>query len=233
MYLTLVVWPWPLSIHYDVPYLKTLGAAWPWSAGVSALIVITMLLLWKNRPAGFVLAGVFLILSPTLVVPIVSEVAVERRMYLPLAGLAALAVVGGFEMARRTVDLREPGRQGEAALRETLSRLRRCQSCCWPSFTGPFPGSVWLFMTTLRRFGATFRPLSAGCGDAPNLGTAISQQGYDREATVEYLEALRLDPGIPTARRNLAETQYGAGLRLLDQGNALEAEPLFEKGAAD
>ncbi len=96
LYLKLMVWPWPLVIHYDVPYLGTFAAAWPWVLPALLLAMASLYLWWRNTVAGFVAAVVWLILSPTLVVPILTEVAAERRMYLPLAALVALAVVGGY-----------------------------------------------------------------------------------------------------------------------------------------
>ncbi len=54
LYLKLTVWPSPLSIHYEMPYLETLGAAWPWLAPVILLTVATLILLWRRSAAGFV-----------------------------------------------------------------------------------------------------------------------------------------------------------------------------------
>ena len=49
-------------------------------------------------PAAFAGAWFFLILAPTSsVIPIVTEVAAEHRMYLPVAGVIALVVLGLFE----------------------------------------------------------------------------------------------------------------------------------------
>ena len=45
------------------------------------------------RPRALSGRWVLLILSPTLVVPIVTEVAAERRMYLPLAAIVAWLVL--------------------------------------------------------------------------------------------------------------------------------------------
>jgi tetratricopeptide (TPR) repeat protein len=44
---------------------------------------------------------VFAILAPTHLVPIATEIAAERRMYLPLAALVALAVIGSFWLLER------------------------------------------------------------------------------------------------------------------------------------
>jgi protein O-mannosyl-transferase len=101
-YLKLVAWPSPLLIHYDIPYSTRLATAWPWLFGVALIGTITVALSLRRHPAGFVGAIFFLILSPTLIVPIVTEVAAERRMYLPLAALVALIVVGAYWVAGRT-----------------------------------------------------------------------------------------------------------------------------------
>lgn len=108
-YLKLVFWPWPLVIHYETPYLTTLGAAWPYAIPVALLGLVTLYLLWRGTATGFAWACVFLILSPTLAVPIISEIAAERRMYLPLAALITLFVVGGYMLANRAVDLIDKG----------------------------------------------------------------------------------------------------------------------------
>lgn len=96
IYAKLVVWPWPLAIHYEMPYLDTVAAAWPWVTPVALVIVGILVLLWRRSVIGFLGACVLLILSPTLVVPIVTEIAVERRMYLPLAAILSLLVAGGY-----------------------------------------------------------------------------------------------------------------------------------------
>ena len=55
MYLKLVVWPWPLLIHYQLPYLTTFAEAWMYVIPVTLLAVATLVLLWRNRPIGFLL----------------------------------------------------------------------------------------------------------------------------------------------------------------------------------
>ena len=69
---------------------------------IGAVLVATVWGLVRRAPAAFAIAWCFLILAPTSsVLPIVTEVAAEHRMYLPLAGVIALAVIGLFELARR------------------------------------------------------------------------------------------------------------------------------------
>ncbi len=100
MYLKLAIYPSPLVIHYELP-LRSFGENWGYVAATVALAVLTLALLWRRKAAGFLLACVFLILAPTHLVPIPTEMAAERRMYLPLAALVAMVVVGEFALAAR------------------------------------------------------------------------------------------------------------------------------------
>ncbi|HEY2838030.1 MAG TPA: tetratricopeptide repeat protein [Pirellulales bacterium] len=100
MYLKLVVWPWPLSIHYHLPLLETVATAWPWLGLAGLLAIGTIVLVWRGSSIGFLGACVFMILAPTFAIPIVKEVAVERRMYLPLAAILTLFIVGAYWLLR-------------------------------------------------------------------------------------------------------------------------------------
>jgi protein O-mannosyl-transferase len=100
MYLKLAIWPSPLLLHYDFPYFTTLAGAWVYVVPVLLLAVVVCVLLWRNNPIGFLGTLMFAILSPTLIVPIVTEMAAERRMYLPLLALVILFVVGGYTLAQ-------------------------------------------------------------------------------------------------------------------------------------
>jgi protein O-mannosyl-transferase len=100
-YFQMAVWPWPLAIHYDLPYLDSIAKAWPWLLATTALLALTLMLLWKRSAAAFPLSVALLVLLPTLVVPIRTEVAADRRMYLPLAALIALLCIAAFLLAER------------------------------------------------------------------------------------------------------------------------------------
>ena len=98
MYMKLACWPYPLVIHYEIPYLISLNAAWPWLLGFLTSAVVAFILTLRRAALGYALIWVILILSPTLLIPITTEVAAERRMYLPLAALVTLFVVGGHQL---------------------------------------------------------------------------------------------------------------------------------------
>jgi tetratricopeptide (TPR) repeat protein len=98
MYLRLAIWPWPLLIHYELPYV-TFAEAWLYVVPLSFIGLLTFVLLLRNRPLGFLGTWFFVILAPTFVIPVVTEMAAERRMYLALVPLAVIFVVGGYRLA--------------------------------------------------------------------------------------------------------------------------------------
>lgn len=101
-YLRKSVWPWPLAFDYGVP--RPLGAAdvWPQALLLGALAAGTLAVL-RVRPAlGLLGLWFFATLAPSSsVVPIVTEVGAERRMYLPLASLCTGAALLGWLALRR------------------------------------------------------------------------------------------------------------------------------------
>ncbi len=107
MYLKLAIWPWPLLIHYELPYFATFREAWIYVVPVLLVGLGTLALLLRNHPIGYLGTLIFAILAPTSLVPIVTEMAAERRMYLPLAPLVVLCVIGGYLLAAH---LAKPGR---------------------------------------------------------------------------------------------------------------------------
>lgn len=101
-YVRLAFWPHPLILDYGTPLRLTLEQVAPHALGLAVLLVGTVVMLLRRPQLGFLGAWFFLILAPTSsFVPIATEVAAERRMYLPLAGIVTLVVVG----VRRAMDL--------------------------------------------------------------------------------------------------------------------------------
>jgi tetratricopeptide (TPR) repeat protein len=68
---------------------------------VLLMSVLAVALLRRNHPVGFVFVFIAAILAPTSIMPILTEMAAERRMYLPLAVIMVLFVVGTYLFARR------------------------------------------------------------------------------------------------------------------------------------
>jgi len=101
-YLRLAIWPTSLVVYYGEPRALTLVDVAPQAAVVVAVAALTIVALRQSPIVGFAGAWLFLTLAPTSsVVPIATEVGAERRMYLPLVALAALAAAAAFHAAER------------------------------------------------------------------------------------------------------------------------------------
>jgi hypothetical protein len=94
----------PLVFLYDWP-LSPSFAAVAWQAALlTAFVILTGVGIARRHPASFLGAWFFLILVPSSsVLPIVTEVAAEHRMYLPLAAVIAAVVTGLYVAGGRMV----------------------------------------------------------------------------------------------------------------------------------
>ena len=101
-YLRLCVWPVGQAIDYQWPWCRTVSEAMPALAVVFALLLGTVVLLWRRPAAGFVAAWFFLILIPTSsFLPIIDPI-FEHRLYLSLAGVVIFGVwLGDWALGER------------------------------------------------------------------------------------------------------------------------------------
>ncbi len=93
-YIQLAIFPLHLCIDYAWPTARAWTDWVPPMLAIMLLLAGTIMLLRRHPPIGLIAASFFIILSPTSsFVPIV-DAAFEHRMYLALAPLCALAVLG-------------------------------------------------------------------------------------------------------------------------------------------
>ncbi len=222
LYLKLAIWPNPLLIHYQLPYVTTLFEACLNVIPLLFLGIGTLMLLWRNHPVGFLGTFVFAILSPTFVIPVITEMAAERRMYLPLAALVALFVVGAYQLVR-SMSLQRPGRQSTA-----------------PSFR-PITIAIPTFVIAIacgfasaKRLEAYQQPIELWQqvlrlqpeNDIAHqqLGKYLDDAGDTSGAIAHFQEAVRLNPDSAKARYNL-------GVLLIKANTLDEAVAQFAEGA--
>jgi hypothetical protein len=98
-----MVWPTQLVFDEDGWVLAHSLAEVGWAGrGVLLLAIVTLPTFWRWPRIGFAGVWFFLVLAPTSsFVPILTEIAAEHRMYLPMVGWISLAVIGGWGLARR------------------------------------------------------------------------------------------------------------------------------------
>ncbi len=194
LYLKLIVWPWPLVIHYAMPYFPHIAAAWPWVIGAAALVVLVTALSARGASLGFVGASSLIVLSPTLVVPIATEVAAERRLYLVLAAVIPWVVAGCYallcRMLARRVLRRSPTSAHDMPLRLTIAAAL-CLAGCY-SLLDMRRVTVYADEITLWTDAEKHQPDNSLV--QINLGDALEHAGHPEEAIPHYERALRIAP---------------------------------------
>jgi protein O-mannosyl-transferase len=197
LYLRLSVWPHPLVIDYGLkwggpPVVLAFDAL-----VVGALATATVIGMRKRPALGFLGAWFFVILAPSSsVVPVATEIIAEHRMYLPLAAVVVLAVLGLFEVL---------GKRSAAAfalLGLGLALVTARRNECYRS--------------ELALWGDTVKNVPDNPTAHDYLGQALADANDLSAATREFTEASRLDPRLPGPRNNL-------GIVMLRTGRVAEA----------
>jgi tetratricopeptide (TPR) repeat protein len=97
-YLKLVFSPYPLCADYFWKPADTPGRIIPPALLIGGLVLATCWVLWRYPAWGFLGAAFFLLLGPSSSFIPIEDIATERRMYLPLAAVIALLVLGAWQL---------------------------------------------------------------------------------------------------------------------------------------
>jgi len=183
-YLVLSVWPHPLVFEYGLFSLRNLAEALPYAALVGPLIVGTVIALERSPTLGFLGAWFFAILAPSSLVPNVTQMIVEHRMYLPLAAVISLLVLGLYSwLGRRAWIPCVLLAILFAALAARRNEDYRSEIALWADTVAKRPGNAIA---------------------QHNLGHAYALQGSYAEAVPFYRAALRLRPDEPVEGATLS-----------------------------
>ena len=243
-YLKLALWPHSLCLDYGWPLAHTARAI-----VVPVLLTVSVGLAtawaWRRRPVlSFLGLWVFVTLAPTSSLIPIRDPAVEHRMYLPLAGIVILAVIGGWELLRRIpmpAAARRPmtiglvvvvvGMLGTLTFRR--NEVYRSELSIWSDVVAKRPDNPRArsnLAVILMRLGR-LDEAAAHCAEAlriqpdyaaavNNMGTILAQQGKRREALGYYAKALELEAGF-------AEPYNNIGLEIFKEGRLDEAIARF------
>jgi tetratricopeptide (TPR) repeat protein len=242
-YLGLCFWPRPLVIDYfDWPVASSINEWLLPGVIVLGLLGATVWAFRRHPWAGFLGAWFFLILAPTSsFLPSVGEVAAERRMYLPLAAVATLAVIGAFALGRRLFHRQQAVLVGSLAgisvvalLTDLTIQRNRSALSIWQDTVEKRPNNARALVylanacaqagnlpEALRLFQQALR-LKDSVEARYNLGVTLHRAGRLAEAIAQYREALRIMPGLAMAHYNL-------GLALQQTGNVPEAVGQYQQ----
>jgi tetratricopeptide (TPR) repeat protein len=187
----------------------------------------------RRKPWGFAIVTVFILLAPTSsVLPIVTEIAAEHRMYLPLAVIIA-AVMSGPKLDELDDD---------SPLRRMVIMAAAVMAICIPLAMATYERNkiyasdtgIWFdtiqkqpknprarnnYASNLLKSGqskAAEEHLQIAVAESPNfaeahanLGVALATEGRTPEAIAHFERALEINPFYTDAYENLAEA-YGS-----------------------
>lgn len=211
-YLRLAIWPRPLVFDYGWAFVSGFAEAAPYLAIVGSLGLLTLAALWRRPALGFAGAWFFVILSPSSsIAPIIQQPIAESRLYLPLAAIAVLVVLG-------------------------LQRVHRQAFIACLAVALVFGGLTWRrnrdYQTPIVLWSDTVAKRPGNARAHNNLGGALLTAGRTAEAVPHLETAVRLQPAYAEPRANL-------GVARLRLGDAAGAVAAFENalqlrpGAAD
>lgn len=200
-YLKLAFWPQPLCFDYGWP------VAQGWRAMVLPAIPLALLLLsalWalsRRRAWGFLVAAFFLVLAPTSSFMPIRDLAVEHRMYLPLAAVLLMAVLGGHGLLRRLV-----------------ARHRTRMVLAVAAIAPVVVTCVFLTHQRNKDYGSAYLLWSDVVAKRPQnarghntLGANWAARRNFEEAEACYLRALELRPDYAEAHNNVGVAMFHQG----------------------
>ncbi len=225
-YIELSLVPYSLCLDYGWPTARTVGQFLPQTVVVVALLAGTLWALIKRPPLGYAAAWFFIILAPTSSIVPIKDPIFEHRMYLALASIVVLVVIGvdvalrwfatrlqyGF-VFRRTVSTGLTVLVAGALTYGTIERNRTYHS----------EALMWRDVLTKR-------PRNARA--AENLGVSLLAEGKLSEALTTLQEAVKISPRSANVRNALGFALVAHGR--LDEAiesfrEALRLKPLYPR----
>lgn len=231
-YLKLAFVPDPLVIDYSWPAAKHVSDIVLPGAFIVTLALGTLWQLARRTPLGFAGACVFVILAPSSsILPVITEIAAEHRMYLPLAALLAMVIVGANAALNRWA-VKPRGRQ--AAFWVALVVIT---AYAWTTNArnADYMSDEHMWFDTIQKQPQNARArnnyasdllatgqakaaaehLRVAVAESPdyaeahaNLGVALAMQGQHAEALVHLERALAINPFYTAVFQNIGEA-YG------------------------
>jgi tetratricopeptide (TPR) repeat protein len=235
-YLRLAFWPSPLVFDYGMHVVRDPFEVAAQAALLISLLAATLLAVVRWPALGFAGAAFFAILSPSSsVVPVATQTMAEHRMYLPLAVIVTLVVVGlhrsfgragvlacfawaaalGWLTVERNEDYRSERSLWEDTVAKMPSNARAHSNLAKALIDAGRRDEAFAHLVESVRLGP---PLP---GAHYNLGLILNGRGRKEEARAHYEAAVQLNPRYSEARINL-------GSLLMESGKVSDAMPHLE-----
>ena len=205
-YIAKVFWPHPLTLDYGFARDLVLIDVWWQAASLLSLFVVSAYGGVRKRPWACASLACFIVLAPTSsVVPLLTEVGAERRMYLPLMAFIVLVVVGGWHLFKDRARWRDLWLKWVvvALIALALGSATHARNTDFAT-----PVSIW-------KSAVAATPNNARAHS--NLALAYRGAGQADMAERHFCRALQCDPTFADAHANL-------GIVLVERGEVAAAE---------
>jgi hypothetical protein len=201
-YLRLAIWPSDLVLDYGMVRPLTLGDVAPFAAAMGLLFVGVVVALFRKPKWGYLGAWFFVTLAPTSsIVPILTEVGAERRMYLPMMAVAIALMLAAYSGWKR---LTIYGRWVDVLAIVTLAVVSTALVSATRQRNTEYASGLTMWQTVVDRWPH---------GRAHyNLALALKAVGRRDEELIELRNAVRDSP----------EARSVLGIELLDQGQVAD-----------
>jgi Tfp pilus assembly protein PilF len=206
-YLRLAVWPSPLILDMYWPMARTLASVAAPFAALTVAVALSAVGVARRHALGFAGAWFFLLLAPTSsLLPIVTEVVAEHRMYLPLAAIIACAVVGSYLLGRA---LCEPAGDGVRRVAQVIGVVAVASAVIAFGLRTRARNLDYVSEEKIWRASIASQPDNPRARTA--LGAILVIDGRYDEAERELQKAVDLDPERAEALSNLGAAEFALG----------------------
>jgi tetratricopeptide (TPR) repeat protein len=227
-YLQLAAWPNRLCLDYLWPVAAGAGTIVP---PLLALLAIAAVAAWgalRWRWVGFAALWFGLVLLPTSSIVPIKDLAVEHRMYLPLAAIAAIAVAGGAALLDRLVE------RGAIAARAAVPAGVAAVALAAVALGATTHRRNRIYHDAVTMWADVVEARPANVRGWTNLGNALDAEQRTADAVEAYRRALQITPLPPLSERDPAyvTAHYNLGIALFNAGE-LEAAMTQCRAALD
>ena len=224
-YLTLSFWPHPLVLDYGWPIARTFGEVGLYAAVLVVLLAATLMALRYRWGWGFLGAWFFLILAPSSsFVPIITEVAAEHRMYLPLAGIITLVVIWTYIFGKHLLS-KQPflDNYRKAIGYALLGIMLIALGMLTVRRNDDYHSELLIWQDTVFKRPENWRACYNG-------GNSYFNRGEWDKAIADYNQAIKLDSKYAEAHNNRGNTYFNKGdlnRAIADYNQAIRINPKF------
>jgi len=219
-YLRLTFWPRPLIFDYNLSPQNEPTVLYATVLPVAVMLFSAFVLLLRRPKLGFLAASFFLILAPSSSFIPLKDLIFEYRMYLPLASVLLLSMLGIRAVINKIAD--QPSSRYEAKLGLTTLLIVALGFLTFQR-NKDYGSEEIMWKDVLTKVPGNSRAQN-------NYGGELFARGAEDEALPYYLRAIELDPDYADAYLNVGTYHAQKGEHVLSEEysrRAIALEPQF------